>query len=86
MSMTEIARFTGGGDAIELNFVDRIHTPIDLMEYAVELYLNELSLSNTVIAIGRFGVKRAKSTIHNRGSESRLRATVRTIAGQSRTR
>ncbi len=63
--MPEIARLNGGNNAIQLSFVDRVHTPIDLMEYAIELHLNGLSLSDTVIALERFGIKRAKSTIHN---------------------
>lgn len=65
MSMPETARFTGGSDAIQLAFVERVHTPIELMEYAIELHLNGLSLADTVIALERFGIERAKSTIHN---------------------
>jgi hypothetical protein len=56
MSMAEIARFTGGGDAINSNCGERIHTPIELMENAIELHLNGLSLPNTVLALGRFGI------------------------------
>lgn len=63
--MAEIARFTGGGDAIQLAFVERVHTPIELMEYAIELHLNGPSLVDTVLSIERFGIERAKSTIHN---------------------
>jgi transposase-like protein len=65
MSMPKIARLTGGGDAIQLGFVECIHTPIGLMEYAIELHLNGLSLSDTALALERFGIGRAKSTIHN---------------------
>jgi transposase-like protein len=65
MSMPEIARHTGGDDAIQLGFVERIYTPIGLMEYAIELHLNGLSLSDTALALERFGIDRAKSTIHN---------------------
>jgi len=65
MYMFETARFTGGGDAIQLGFVERIHTPIGLMEYAIELHLNELSLSNTVMALEGFDIERDKSMIHN---------------------
>lgn len=65
MVMPEIVRFTGGSDAINLEFVERVHTPRDVMEYAIELHLNGLSLSDTVISLVRFGINRGRSTIHN---------------------
>jgi len=63
--MPEIARLTGRTGPIELDFVERVHTPTEIMEYAVELHLNCLSLSNTVTSLERFGIERARSTIHN---------------------
>jgi transposase-like protein len=35
------------------------------MEFVIELHLGGLSLSKTVLALERFGVSRARSTIHN---------------------
>jgi transposase-like protein len=63
--MAENARFSGGSDAIELDFVEAVHTPVELMEYAVELHLAGLSLSNTVLALEWFGISRVRSTVHN---------------------
>jgi len=63
--MPETARLKPGSMAVELDFVDAVHTPTPVMEYAIELHLAGLSLSNTVEMIERFGVSRARSTIHN---------------------
>jgi transposase-like protein len=63
--MTEISRLSGGSDAIELDFVEREATSIEIMELAIHLHLGGLSLSNTVSILDRFGVNRARSTVHN---------------------
>ena len=63
--MTEISRLNGGSDAIELDFVEREATSIEMMELAIHLHLGGLSLSNTVSILDRFGVDRARSTVHN---------------------
>ena len=63
--MTEISRLTGGSDPIELDFVEREATSIEIMELAIHLHLGGLSLSNTVSILDRFGVDRARSTVHN---------------------
>ena len=63
--MTEISRLSGGSDAIELDFVEREATSIEMMELAIHLHLGGLSLSNTVSILDRFGVNRARSTVHN---------------------
>ena len=63
--MTEITRLSGGSDAIELDFVEREATSIEMMELAIHLHLGGLSLSNTVSILDRFGVDRARSTVHN---------------------
>jgi transposase-like protein len=63
--MTEISRLTGGSDAIEVDFGEREATSIEIMELAIHLHLGGLSLSNTVSILDRFGVDRARSTVHN---------------------
>jgi transposase-like protein len=63
--MTEISRLNGASDAIELDFVEREATSIEIMELAIHLHLGGLSLSNTVSILDRFGVDRARSTVHN---------------------
>ena len=63
--MHEISRLNGGSAAIELDFEEREATSIEIMEYAIHLHLAGLSLSNTVYILGRFGVDRARSTVHN---------------------
>ena len=63
--MDEIARLSGGSDAIELEFVEREATPTELMELAIHLHLGGLLLANTVAILDKFGVDRARSTVHN---------------------
>ena len=63
--MREISRLSGGSDPIELDFVEREATSIEMMELAIHLHLGGLSLSNTVSILDRFGVDRARSTVHN---------------------
>jgi putative transposase len=63
--MTKTARLSPGSTAVELDFVEAVHTPREVMEFAVELHLGGLSLSKTVLAIGQLGVSRARSTVHN---------------------
>ena len=40
-------------------------TPTEIMELAIHLHLGGLSLSNTVSILNKFGVDRARSTVHN---------------------
>ena len=63
--MHENARLSGGCNALELDFVERIATPKRIMKLAIQLHLRGLSLSNTVSVIESLGVDRAKSTVHN---------------------
>jgi putative transposase len=65
VSMNEIGRFSGRSEAIELAFVEGEATPTELMELAIHLHLGGLSLADTVAVLGRFGVSRARSTVHN---------------------
>ncbi|NUE03593.1 IS6 family transposase [Halorubraceae archaeon YAN] len=63
--MPENARLSGSIDQIELGFVEREATPELLMKLGIQLHLAGLSLSNTVSILELFGVKRARSTVHN---------------------
>ena len=63
--MSEISRLNGGSDPIELDFVEREATSIEMMELVIHLHLGGLSLSNTVSIHDRFGVNWARSTVHN---------------------
>ena len=63
--MPENARLNGCLDEIDLDFVDREATPRLLMKLGIQLHLAGLSLSNTVSILDIFGVKRARSTVHN---------------------
>ena len=63
--MPENASLGGCIDRIELGFVEREATPRLLMKLSIQLHLAGLSLSNTVSILEIFGVKRARSTVHN---------------------
>lgn len=63
--MAEIARLGGCSDCIELDFVEREATPEPLMKLGIRLHLAGLSLSNTISELERFGIDRARSTVHN---------------------
>ena len=52
-------------DQIDLAFIEREATPRFLMKLGIQLHLAGLSLSNTVSILEIFGVKRARSTVHN---------------------
>jgi len=60
----ETARFDGPSDAIQLDFVKRVATPIPVMKLAIHLPLVGLSLRKTVIFLEKFGVKRSRSIVH----------------------
>ena len=63
--MPENDRLNGCLDEIEFGFVEREPTPKPLMKLGIRLHLAGLSLSNTVLILDIFGVKRARSTVHN---------------------
>lgn len=63
--MPENASLNGCLDEINLEFVEREATPEFLMKLSIQLHLAGLSLSNTVSILDIFGVKRARSTVHN---------------------
>jgi len=63
--MAKIARLSGCSDWIELEFVERERTPIELMKLGIRLHLSGLSLSNTVREIEKLGVKRSRKAVHD---------------------
>ncbi|ELY85781.1 IS240-type transposase (ISH102) [Natrinema altunense JCM 12890] len=63
--MPENDRLNGCLDEINLEFVEQEATPRLLMKLSIQLHLAGLSLSNTVSVLEVFGVKRARSTVHN---------------------
>jgi len=63
--MPKNTRLSGWLDQIDLDFVEREATPQLLMKLSIQLHLAGLSLSNTVSILEIFGVKRARSTVHN---------------------
>ncbi|MFU1783646.1 IS6 family transposase [Haloarcula japonica] len=52
-------------DHLDLDFVEWEATPRLLLKLSIQLHLAGLSLSNTVFILDIFGVKRARSTVHN---------------------
>ncbi|MFC6716046.1 IS6 family transposase [Natrialbaceae archaeon GCM10025810] len=63
--MPEFSRLTLPSSDIQLEFVEREQTPCELMRLSIHLHLAGLSLSDTVHVLERFGVDRARSTVHN---------------------
>ena len=63
--MAEIARLSGRSDWIELDFVERERTPIELMKLGIRLHLAGLSLSNTIRELEKFGVERSRKAVHD---------------------
>ena len=63
--MPENDRLNGFLDDIELGFVEREATPRLLMKFGIQLHLAGISLSNTVLILEIFGVKRTRFTVHN---------------------
>jgi transposase-like protein len=63
--MPESGRLSESIGQIELDFVEREATPEFLMKLSIQLHLCGLSFSKTVRVFEVFGVKRARSTVHN---------------------
>ena len=63
--MLEFTRLSGPSNAIKLDFVERVATPLPIMKMGIHLHLAGLSLAKTVSFLENFGVSRAKSTVHN---------------------
>ena len=73
--MPEFSRLTGSSSGVQLDLVEREATPRELMRLSIQLHLPGLSLSNTVSVLESFGVKRARSTIHNWVQKADLQPT-----------
>ena len=65
MPLSKNTCLNGCLDETEVGFVERETTSKSLMKLGIESHLSELSLSNTVLILEMFGVKRARSTVHN---------------------
>ena len=63
--MIKTTHSDGYSDALQLDFVEKVETPIEIMELGVELHLAGLSLSNIKNVLRNRGWERARSTIHN---------------------
>ncbi|WP_126664399.1 IS6 family transposase [Haloterrigena salifodinae] len=63
--MSKIDRLSGCRDWIDLSFVERERTPRQLMEVGIRLHLADLSLSNTVQEMEKFGVDRSQKVVHD---------------------
>ncbi len=74
--MPEPSRLTGSSTGIQLDFVEREATPRELMRLSIQLHLSGLSVLDTVSVLERFGVKRARSTIHNWVQKADLQPTA----------
>lgn len=51
-------------DAIELEFVDRVETPISIIGLAIHLHLVGLSIQKPGEFLANFGIDRCRSTVH----------------------
>ena len=63
--MPENTRLSGSIDQHKLDVVEREATPRLLLKLGFQIHLAGLSLSNTVSILEIFGVKRARSPVHN---------------------
>ena len=73
--MAEITRLSGRSDWIELDFVERKRTPSELMKLGIRPHLTELSLSNTIRGLEKFGVERSRKAGSRLSAESRSTAS-----------
>ncbi|WP_436348680.1 IS6 family transposase [Natronorubrum sp. FCH18a] len=74
--MPEFTRLNGSSSGVQLDFVEREATPRELMRLSIQLHLSELSLLDTVSVLERYGVERARSTIHNWVQKADLQPTT----------
>ena len=63
--MPEFQRLSGSSIGIELDFVEREQTPREFIELSIQHQLCQLPFSDTISVLECFGVKRARSTVHN---------------------
>lgn len=63
--MVEFDRLSGGIEWIDLEFVERVRTPEQIIKVGFQLHLAGLSLSNTKQHLEKLGVERSRTAIHN---------------------
>jgi transposase-like protein len=63
--MTEFDRLSERTTWIDLVFVERERTPEQIIEVGIQLYLANLSLSNTKQYLEKLDVERSRPSIHN---------------------
>ena len=63
--MAEFDRFTKSSECNDLGLVKRKRIPKPLMELGICLHLAELSLSNTVQELEKFGLDRTEKSVHD---------------------
>jgi len=63
--MAEFDRLSEGTDWIDLGFVERERAPERIIEEGIHHHLAGLSLANTVTLLGRLGVDRSRTAVHN---------------------
>ena len=73
--MSEIARFSGYTDWIDLDFVKRQRTPERAMKTSIQLQLAGLSLSNTISVLEELGVERSRKAVHDWVQKADLQPT-----------
>ncbi len=74
--MPEFSCFTETSSGIQLDFVECEQTPCELMRLSIQLHPSELSLSNTISVLERFGVEWAILTIHNWAQKVEIQPTA----------
>jgi len=83
--MPEFDRLDGSSIVIELDFVEREQTPLELMELSIQLLLCESSLLDT-ISILEYLVSNGRARLFTIGSKGRRTADRRCPAGSYRAR
>jgi putative transposase len=63
--MPEIDRLSRNTEWIDLEFVKRERTPLEIIEKGIRHHLAGLSLSNTVVLLEELGVERSRIAIHD---------------------
>jgi transposase-like protein len=63
--MVETTRLGGDWEGFELEFVERVATPKQVMKLGIQLHLAGLSLSDTVSVLEISGIERVRSNVHN---------------------
>jgi transposase-like protein len=63
--MPEIDRLTDASDWVGLGFVEKREKPPEVMNLGIHLHLANLSPADTTSVLGKFGVSRCRTTVHN---------------------